>query len=461
MASAILVFGAAAPAAPVGYFPYTNVFTSATITGATPYSALVMGVGGVLFGTAVQGGPNGDGVLFQINPDGTGYSVLHYFGVTNNDGVLGSPLGVLISRAGYLGGLMIASNNQIYGTTPSGGSNGLGTLYTIRQDGSGYQILYSFTSEPASPVLQGVDGMFYGKCGYTDTAPGVYKISPTGSDYTNLHQFTGNATSSGLIQGNDGFLYGTSQDGGYGSIFRMDTNGLTFTNLYTFTGGADGFIPSGSLVQGSNNVLFGTTSAGGSNNFGDIYEIHPDGSGFQVLYAFTNGFVTNSDDLVTNYQGLPASGLVIGPGGYLYGTTTGGVGGGGEGSVYQIAQNGSGFTQLHVFQVSPNDALAPHGALCVGSSSGTSGVLFGTSIVGGQAGIGAIFAILLNPPATITPVTSAGQTTVFWPSWALGYHLQATTNLGGGTWTDVTNGVSVIGVQLPAPGNAFFRLVYP
>src|SRR5437879_8038086 len=45
-------------------------------TGGYPYGKLVQGTDGALYGTAVSGGSGGDGTVFQLNPDGTGLTVL-------------------------------------------------------------------------------------------------------------------------------------------------------------------------------------------------------------------------------------------------------------------------------------------------------------------------------------------------------------------------------------------------
>jgi uncharacterized repeat protein (TIGR03803 family) len=83
--------------------------------------------GGTLYGTTRWGGYFGSGVVFSINTDGSGYSVIRHFsaatsngggGFINSDGV--DPLPSLILSGGVL-----------YGTTESGGLAGGGTLYRL------------------------------------------------------------------------------------------------------------------------------------------------------------------------------------------------------------------------------------------------------------------------------------------------------------------------------------------
>lgn len=75
---------------------------------------------GNLYGTAFDGGAYGDGVVFKLAPDGT-ETVLHSFGGKVSDGK--NPEGALITdAAGYL-----------YGITYSGGKDGYGTVFRVKE----------------------------------------------------------------------------------------------------------------------------------------------------------------------------------------------------------------------------------------------------------------------------------------------------------------------------------------
>ena len=72
---------------------YTDMLDFNNTNGSEPDGDLTLS-GGLLYGMAYQGGSFGYGVIFSINPNGTGYTVLHNFGVSgNSDGV--HPLGNL------------------------------------------------------------------------------------------------------------------------------------------------------------------------------------------------------------------------------------------------------------------------------------------------------------------------------------------------------------------------------
>jgi uncharacterized repeat protein (TIGR03803 family) len=80
------------------------------------------------------GGINGGGTLFSINSDGSGFTVLHAFAApgTGNPNIDGSnPLTDLITEGATL-----------YGSTPFGGTNGNGIVFSINTDGSHFTVLH-------------------------------------------------------------------------------------------------------------------------------------------------------------------------------------------------------------------------------------------------------------------------------------------------------------------------------
>src|SRR5579862_8538049 len=55
--------------------------------GQHPQASLVQGLDGALYSTSIAGGSNNAGTIFRINPDGTGFVILHEFGASNRDGL--------------------------------------------------------------------------------------------------------------------------------------------------------------------------------------------------------------------------------------------------------------------------------------------------------------------------------------------------------------------------------------
>ncbi len=263
-----------------GYFPKKG----AVVSGRTLrlHSAAT---NGDFYGTTYEYGANGNyGTAFKITPNGaltTLYSFCSQSGCT--DGY------------GPLGGLVQATNGDLYGTTFEGGANGnYGTVFRITPSGA-LTTLYSFCSQ--SGCTDGED--------------------PKGR----------------LVQATDGYLYGTTFLGGaygYGTVFRITPNG-TLTTIYSFcpqlVGGtcSDGAYPQTALVQATNGDFYGTTE-GGTNAFGNIFQISPSGT-LTTLYTFCSqsGCPDGSD---------PRTGLVQDTNGGFYGTTDSGGTNGDYGTVF-------------------------------------------------------------------------------------------------------------------------------
>src|SRR5665213_1885419 len=138
-------------------------------------------------------------------------------------------------------------------------------------------------------------------------------------------------------------LYGTTQEGGSsgnGTVFSVNADGTGFTTLHSFVAGSDGGLPWGALIL-SGGVLYGTTSQGGGSGEGTVFSVNNDGTGFTIIHSFTPRFnSTNSDGA------FPRDRLVL-SGNSLYGTTYNG--GLGAGTVFSVNTNGTVFTTLHSF----------------------------------------------------------------------------------------------------------------
>jgi uncharacterized repeat protein (TIGR03803 family) len=231
--------------------------------GANPWDPLVQGSDGNFYGTTELGGVNdgGLGTIFKITPSGTLTTLYSFCSQPNcTDGW--EPLG----------GLVLVSDGNFYGTTAYGGANDAGTVFKITSSGT-LTTLYSFCSQsgcadgrqPWAGLIQASDGNFYGTTYGTNNGGGtVFKISPGGT-LTTLASDLGSLTGT-LVQASDGNLYGTTRSG---TIFRVTLAG-TLTTLYTFscTGSfcPDGEEPTAGLVQATDGNLYGTTIYGGTGS---------------------------------------------------------------------------------------------------------------------------------------------------------------------------------------------------
>lgn len=95
--------------------------------GGHPYSDLIEGCDGVLYGTTNDGGKHKSGTVFSIGTDGKGFKVLHH-------------LNYAMDGSNPESGLR-EDNGVLYGTTSYGGKYWGGTIFSIRTDGSDFRIM--------------------------------------------------------------------------------------------------------------------------------------------------------------------------------------------------------------------------------------------------------------------------------------------------------------------------------
>jgi uncharacterized repeat protein (TIGR03803 family) len=343
-------------------------------------------------------------------------------------------------NGGMPNGLTVGADGKLYGTTRSGGTNQLGTVFQLTTNGV-LRSLYSFRggndgSYPLGTLIQGQDGNFYGTTlsGGAYNSGTVFRISTNGV-LTNLYVFTGLSDGvtpvGGLVQGGDGTLYGTTEYAGAhanGTVFRVTTNG-TFTTLYSFTGGAtDSGVPQAGLIFANDGGLYGTTS--GSFTDGSVFRISTNGA-INTLHTFTS-----SVD-----GAYPAASLVLASDGKLYGTTSLGTSND-NGSTFSITTNGA-LTSLYLF-TGGSDGGSPDAA---GLMQAADGNLYGATAFGGN----------FNNDGTVFRMTRQGAlTTLVWFNGANGANPEAALVQGpdGNLYGTTQNGG-------PGGQGTIFRLTVP
>jgi uncharacterized repeat protein (TIGR03803 family) len=382
-------------------FDYTN--------GETP-SALVQGFDGSFYGTTQSGGVNQFGTVFKVTSSGT-LTTLHSFGGTPG------------------AALALAANGDFYGPTNNGGT-GLGDIFKITPGGK-FSDLYDFCSltgcldgENPKGVVQARSGNLYGTTPYggTDFLGTVYKLTQSGT-LTTLHSFggpDGSFPASALIQATNGNFYGTTIQGGSntscagggsngcGTVFAMTPSG-TLTTLHSFSGtdGQPGY--GGALIEATDGNFYGTTDSGGTGTSplrcpfgcGTVYRISPAGK-FATLYNFCSQRKC-SDGAVPNAS------LVQGTDGNFYGTTLYGGNSTGNGTLFKITPQGV-LTTLYDFctQQQCADGAGPEAALV----QATDGTFYGTTANGGlnsNPGWGTIFRLSMGLGPFVKLMRTSGQ----------------------------------------------------
>ena len=276
---------------------FTPIYIFSGADGANPSARVVIGPDGALYGTAVQGGANGRGVVFQLRPPATfckavqclwTETILHSFALSNDGSYPGA------------GDLLFDSAGNIWGTTGNGGDFFGGTVYELVRSGGSWTetVIHSFG------------------------APG-----------------DGSRPAAGLTTDSQGSLYGTTESGGStqgGTAYQLTHSGSGWTEkvIHSFDNDTEGSGPLGGVIFDAAGNLYGTTSAGGPSFAGGVYELTPTGNGWvsNPLYLFQNAYV-----------GSRAS-LTFGSDGKLYGTLNIA-----DVDVFELTQSGGTWTQTGLY----------------------------------------------------------------------------------------------------------------
>lgn len=296
------------------------------------------------------------------------------------------------------GGLVLAGDGNLYGTTSEGGGfydSGQyhrGTLFRLTPTGEVTTVhAFAVTSPsgwwPNGQLCVANDSTLYGVTLYGGTDPTglgtgtIFSFSlPAGGFAQRASFFSGTSGSLGgsrygLVQGNDGRFYGLAGGGAYseelpgrapqasGSVYAVTTNGV-FSILRSFAGGVagaavppnvpEGTYPKGQLVKGPGGHFYGVTAFDGLNGHGTCFRITADGE-LTTIAAF-NG----------RNGSRPEAGLIWGTDGNLYGATSGGGtvtndAGTGFGTVFKLSPTGE-LSTLHSFDYF-NDGSLPQAEL--------------------------------------------------------------------------------------------------
>lgn len=302
-----------------GTFTVLHEFGGGRPNPALPYTGVVFGPDGYLYGTTLNGGERNKGTVYRIAPDGTGFSVLHEFNGSNGE----NPEGTLV----------VGPDSQLYGTTLVGGSSNRGVIYRISTTGN-LEVIYSF------PKL------------------GAFAVNATGAN-----------PRSGLLLSADGNFYGTAAQGGqfgHGTLFRLTPEGQVSV-VHAFEGPYfGGSNPLAAPVQDALGNFYGTTRYGGPYQGGTAWRVSPDGT-FTLLHAFTGTFAEGH---------APHAGLLLANGTIYAVSYSDGSGDNGFGAIIRLDEGSGGSLPVELTvssrEVEAGQAVtvnwaAPAGATCTKS----------------------------------------------------------------------------------------------
>jgi len=248
------------------------------------------GPDGKLYGEALFGGIGGcngycgNGVLFRVNRDGTGFQVVHeYCSATNcTDGTGG-------------GALFAGTDGNLYGTTYSGGANNNGTIFRVTAATGKYEVVFNFNyfvsgTDPSSMVVA-KDGTFWGVSfgnlsellfHYTEVS-GDMQTFPVKFPLINGLPSRGGTLTLGA-NGNFFGLYHVYAKSGMG-MFEVDPDGsnLRLFPFYTTQEGAGDPLE---MLLGTDGNFY-LDDYNGKSGYGDIMELSPTtGQIIRVLAPF-------------------------------------------------------------------------------------------------------------------------------------------------------------------------------
>ena len=240
-----------------------------------------------IYGVCQTAGTNQGGTLWQMNDDGTGFSVMYNFG--NNTG------------SKYPQGYLITDGTFVYGTTHHDGANGKGTVYKVNLTTNEYTELFAFNgtngSQPQGLLKEG--NMLYGVASFegVNSAGNIFSFNLSNNQFTILYDFgqlynqqDGSSPRGLTLSGS--ILYGTTYYGGAtgaGEIFAYNLANNQFSVLESFNG-TNGQWPWEAPVV-VNGILYGATTIGGTNGKGVIYKYETPIPGASLDFDGVNDYV--------------------------------------------------------------------------------------------------------------------------------------------------------------------------
>ncbi|MGE0021774.1 MAG: leucine-rich repeat protein, partial [Draconibacterium sp.] len=289
---------------------------------------------------------------------------------------------------------LLETDDYIFGSTSQGGTHDLGTIFKIKNDGTGYTKLFDFKGSDTgkNPIGQltligdalygtTVGDDYFGTANDTIDYGNIFKINTDGSGFMKLHEFdeTNGKDPNGSLVLYNGSLYGITNDGGnesHGVIFKINPDGTGFTKVSDNSDFDTGENPYNGIII-SNDVIYGVSTV----DFGGVFSVNTDGTGLKKLFEMNkeSGDFSYCKPLLVNDE--------------LYITTSEG-GENGVGTIFKIRTDGTGFKVLYNFEGIDEDVQSS--GFRNNSLIYNNGILYGTASGNGINDNGYLFKINLD-----------------------------------------------------------------
>jgi uncharacterized repeat protein (TIGR03803 family) len=327
------------------------------------------------------------------------------------------------------GGLVADAAGALYGVAEDGGSAQLGVVFKLTPPTAGRKnwtetVLYSFQglsaggdgARPQTGLLMDASGALYGTTfsGGNLNNGTVFMLTPPAGGSgawreTILHSFCNNSGGCpdgefpvGLTFGHDGELYGVTEFGGPlrgGVVFRLTPPAGRTSWTETVLAALPAITqPKAGLLLGPGGALYGTTSQVGAYGHGSVFKVTPPAAGKDQWTLTT---VWSFGKTLADGR-LPLSLLTRGPDGSLYGTTALGGGKNNSGVVFRLtppAGAGGQWQETILHRFHQADGAHPF----AGVTFDATGALYGAAVDGGAADLGSVY--------KLTPLSGDG----LWP----------------------------------------------
>ena len=219
----------------------------------SPVASLAPDGTGNFIGTSWAGGPssNSNGVAFGITPAGD-YTLRYDFHLSLAYGI--NPVNIT------------PVNGYLIGSTFGGGANGVGIVYKMNPDGSGFTVGHSFTTVEGGQPGGGITSPSTVNAADAFFSTSMHDELKYGASYRTIEiNSTVASPYSGVSLANDGNLYGALAGTTGDALFQVVPGTSSFTSFFQFpAGGGSGAHPYSAPTQAPDGNLYGATYDGGS-----------------------------------------------------------------------------------------------------------------------------------------------------------------------------------------------------